>query len=74
MRLCRQHPINRMFNKTSAVPDATPTSRSVSKLPPIGVVLVVTGPPIDEAGRVVAVGAAVCGCGDACGAYGVNAV
>ncbi len=50
VRLCRQQPIKRTFNKTNAVPEATPTNNSMPDVLPAGVTLVVGGPPSDDAG------------------------
>lgn len=60
VRLCRQQPINTIFNRTNVVPEATPTSNNSPGVVPIGVEVVVGGPPSDEAGCDGG-GASICG-------------
>lgn len=51
VRLRRQHPITRILINTNVVPDAMPTNNNVpDNILPTGVVLVVGGPPNDDAG------------------------
>lgn len=50
LRLWRQHPIISMLINTNDVPDAIPTINNVPEIACVGVVLVVGGPPSDDAG------------------------
>lgn len=59
LRLWRQHPIISMLINTNDVPDAIPTISSVPEMACVGVVLVVGGPPSDDAGWPVG-GASTC--------------
>lgn len=50
LRLWRQHPIISMLINTNDVPDAMPKISNVPEIACVGVVLVVGGPPSDDAG------------------------